>query len=200
MTANPIPLCRLFFFFLFVRVRDVAHGDRTDWTTSTTANDPAAKAGYKGEPNRVLTSRQYDYHYNLTLLMAEQLKRAGFKVDLNVVDWATLVQRRNDPKLWDIYVTHSGQFPEPMLSPPQLGDGAPGWWDSPAKKATLTAFNQETNVAKRGPLWGAVQQVVYDEVPFIEVGKFNGLSARSAKLEGYTPAIWPFFWNTGLAK
>jgi peptide/nickel transport system substrate-binding protein len=49
-------------------------------------------------------------------------------------------------------------------------------------------------------LWGKVQQVVYEEVPFIEVGKFNSLSARSAKLEGYTPAIWPFFWNTGLAK
>jgi peptide/nickel transport system substrate-binding protein len=87
-----------------------------------------------------------------------------------------------------------------MLSPPQLGDGAPGWWDTPAKKATLAAFNQEPNIAKRGPLWAKVQQTVYDEVPFIEVGKFNALSARSAKLEGYTPSVWPFFWNTGLAK
>jgi peptide/nickel transport system substrate-binding protein len=32
------------------------------------------------------------------------------------------------------------------------------------------------------------------------VGKFNALSARSSKLQGYTPAIWPFFWNTALAK
>jgi peptide/nickel transport system substrate-binding protein len=47
-----------------------------------------------------------------------------------VVEWATLLQRRADPKLWDIYITHSGLFPEPMLSPPQLGDGAPGWWSS----------------------------------------------------------------------
>jgi peptide/nickel transport system substrate-binding protein len=39
----------------------------------------AAKAGYKGEPVRILTSRQYDFHYNMALLMAEQLKRAGFK-------------------------------------------------------------------------------------------------------------------------
>ena len=76
----------------------------------------------------------------------------------------------------------------------------PGWWDSAAKKSALAAFNQEANITKRGPLWGNVQKVVYDEVPFIEVGKFNSLSARSAKLEGYTPAIWPFFWNTGLAK
>jgi len=159
------------------------------------AKAAAEAAGYKGDPVRVLTSRQYDFHYNMALLMAEQLKRAGFKVELNVVDWATLVQRRNDAKLWDIYITHSGQFPEPMLSPPQLGEGAPGWWSTPAKQAALAAFNQEANPAKRGALWGKVQQVVYDEVPYINVGKFNALSARSPALEGYVPATWPFFWN-----
>ena len=164
------------------------------------AKEQAAKAGYNGQPVRIMASRQYEFHYNMALVMSEQLKKAGFKTDLQVVGWATLVQRRNDAKLWDVYFTHSGLFPEPMLSPPQLGDGAPGWWDSAAKKSTLSAFNQETNPAKRGALWGQVQQVVYDEVPFIEVGKFNGLSARSAKLQGYTPAIWPFFWNTGLVK
>ncbi|WP_082485898.1 MULTISPECIES: ABC transporter substrate-binding protein [unclassified Acidovorax] len=161
------------------------------------ARELAAKAGYNNsQPVRIMASRQYEFHYNMALVMSEQLKKAGFKTDLQVVDWATLVQRRNDAKLWDVYFTHSGLFPEPMLSPPQLGDGAPGWWESDAKKSTLAAFNQETDPAKRGALWGKVQQVVYDEVPFIEVGKFNGLSARSAKLSGYTPAVWPFFWNT----
>ena len=162
--------------------------------------DLAVKAGYNGQTVRIMASRQYEFHYNMALVMSEQLKKAGFKTDLQVVDWATLVQRRNDAKLWDVYFTHSGLLPEPMRSPPQLGDGAPGWWDTPAKKATLTAFNQETDVAKRAALWSRVQQTVYDEVPFIEVGKFNALSARSVKLEGYTPSIWPFFWNTGLAK
>ena len=169
--------------------------DQYNQRNAAKAKELAAKAGYKGEPIRVLTSRQYDFHYNMALLMAEQLKRAGFKADLNVVDWATLVQRRNDPKLWDIYVTHSGQFPEPMLSPPQLGDGAPGWWNTPAKQAALAAFNQESDPVKRGALWGKVQQAVYDEVPYINVGKFNGLSAKSPALDNYIPATWPFFWN-----
>ena len=169
--------------------------DRYNQRNAKVAKEAAEKAGYKGEPVRVLTSRQYDFHYNMALLMAEQLKRAGFKVDMNVVDWATLVQRRNDSKLWDIYITHSGQFPEPMLSPPQLGDGAPGWWGTPTKQAALAAFNQEADPAKRGALWGKVQQVVYDEVPYINVGKFNGLSAKSPALDNYQPATWPFFWN-----
>jgi len=172
-----------------------AGAERYNQRNAKLAKDAAEKAGYKGEPIRVLTSRQYDFHYNMALLMAEQLKRAGFKAELNVVDWATLVQRRNDPKLWDLYITHSGQFPEPMLSPPQLGDGAPGWWASPAKQAALAAFNREADPAKRGALWGKVQQVVYDEVPYINVGKFNGLSAKSPALDNYQPATWPFFWN-----
>lgn len=158
----------------------------------------AEQAGYKGEPVRILTSRQYDFHYNMALIMAEQLKRAGFKAELNVVEWATLLQRRADPKLWDIYITHSGQFPEPMLSPPQLGDGAPGWWTSPAKQEALAALNQEPNPAKRGPLWAKVQQVVYDEVPYINVGKFASLSARAPSLQNYTPYTYPFFWNASL--
>ena len=146
----------------------------------------------------MLTSRQYDFHYNMALVMAEQLKRAGFKVELNVVDWATLVQRRNDAKLWDLYITHSALFPEPMLSPPQLGEGAPGGWGTPAKQAALTAFNQEIQPTRRAALWGPVQKLVYDEVPYIHVGKFNSLAARSPALEGYQPAAWPFFWNVKL--
>ena len=162
------------------------------------AKTQGAAAGYKGDTVRILTSRQYDFHYNMALIMAEQLKRGGFKAELNVVDWATLVQRRSDPKLWDIYITHSGQFPEPMLSPPQLGDGAPGWWGSAAKQEALSALNRESNPAKRGALWAKVQQVVYDEVPYINVGKFASLSARSPALDGYAPSTYPFFWNTSL--
>ena len=175
-----------------------AGADKYNQRNPVAAKEMAAKAGYNGQPVRILASRQYEFHYNMALVMAEQLKRAGIKADLQIVDWATLVQRRNDPKLWDIYVTHSGQFPEPMLSPPQLSEGAPGWWSSPAKQAALAAFNQEMDPAKRGALWGKVQQVVYDEVPYINVGKFNSLSARAQRLQGYTPSAWPFFWNTSV--
>ncbi|RUP25506.1 MAG: ABC transporter substrate-binding protein [Curvibacter sp.] len=162
------------------------------------ARDQAAKAGYNGQPIRIMASRQYEFHYNMALVLAEQLKKAGFKTELQVVDWATLVQRRNDPKLWDVYFTHSGLFPEPMVSPPQMGDDAPGWWDSPAKKQHLAAFNQEPDLGKRAALWGRVQQLVYEEVPFMELGKFNALSARSSKLQGYVPLVWPFFCNVRL--
>ena len=164
------------------------------------AKDQAAKAGYKSEPIRIMASRQYEFHYNMALVYAEQLKKAGFKTELQVVDWATLVQRRNDPKLWDVFFTHSGFFPEPMLTPPQMSDGAPGGWETDTKKKALNVFNAEVNPQKRAAMWGSVQQLIYDEVPFVEVGKFNSVSARSPKLQGYQPAFWPYFWNTSLTK
>jgi peptide/nickel transport system substrate-binding protein len=159
-----------------------------------------AAAKYDGAPIKILTSQQYDFHYRMALVMAENLKAAGLKVDMQVVDWSTLIQRRNDPALWDIYITHSAVLPEPTLTPPQLGDGAPGWWSSPAKDAALAAFNAEADPKKRAALWGNVQAVVFNEVPYIRVGNFNSVTARSAKLDGYVAMPWPFFWNTGLQK
>jgi peptide/nickel transport system substrate-binding protein len=163
------------------------------------ARDLAAKAGYKGEPIKILTSKQYEFHYRMALVMGEELKLAGFKVDMQVVDWATLIQRRNDMALWDIYMTHSAFLPEPTLSPPQLSDGAPGGWKSAGKDVSVTVFSHEMDPTHRGALWGKVQSTVYDEVPYIRLGSFNSLTARSAKLQGYVPMPWPYFWNTKLA-
>jgi peptide/nickel transport system substrate-binding protein len=159
-----------------------------------------ADAKYDGKPVRILNSKQYDFHHRMALVMAEQLKAAGFAVQLDVVDWATLIQRRGDPALWDIYITHSGFLPEPMLSPPQLGVGAPGGWDTPGKSAALSAFNAEADPAKRGALWGNVQQVIYDEVPYIRAGNFASLSGSSAKMTGLTGMTAPAFWNVEIGK
>ena len=159
-----------------------------------------AEAKYDGAPIRILNSKQYEFHNRIALVMAENLKAAGFNAMLDVVDWATLIQRRGDPALYDVYITHSSFYPEPMLSPPQLGEGAPGWWKTPAKDAALAAFNAESDPAKRGALWGKVQEVVYDEVPYVRVGDFAALSASSAKMSGFVPMPMPGFWNVSLSK
>ncbi len=157
------------------------------------------KANYSAAPLRILTSRQYEFHYKMAQVAAEYLKQAGFTVDLQVVDWATLTQRRGDPALWDIYITHSPFLPEPALIG-QLSESSPGWWSSPARKKVVDAFNTESDPAKRPALWAEVQKVIYDETPSIKIGDFNALSAQSPKLEGVVPAPWPYFWNVSLKK
>ncbi len=51
---------------------------------------------------------------------------------------------------------------------------------------------------KRGQLWGKVQEVVYDEVPYIRVGDFAALTAASGRLRGFVPMPQPAFWNVDL--
>ena len=157
------------------------------------------EAGYNGEPLRILTSRQYEFHYKMAQVAAEYLKLAGFTVDMQVVDWATLTQRRADPKLWDIYITHSPFLPEPALMG-SLSASSPGWWDTPARKATVDAFSSEVDPAKRVALWTDVQEAIYDEAPFLKIGDFNAVSAKSTKLEGVDAAPWPYFWNASIQK
>ncbi|MFP3632948.1 ABC transporter substrate-binding protein, partial [Burkholderia sp. SIMBA_045] len=70
-----------------------------------------------------------------------QLEMAGFKVDLQVLDWATLLQRRGDDKGWDAFFTYHTFVPEPSLIT-VLNPSYPGWWDSPAKREALAAFNR----------------------------------------------------------
>ena len=118
------------------------------------------EAGYDGKPVRILTSRQYEFHYKMAQVAQADLEAAGFKVELDVVDWATLTQERTDPKLWDIYITHSPFLPEPSLMG-IMSDTSPGWWATDAKHAAVEAFNAESDPAKRVALFADVQKVSY---------------------------------------
>ncbi|MBE7732214.1 ABC transporter substrate-binding protein [Devosia sp. CC-YST696] len=153
-----------------------------------------AEAGYDGSPVRILTSRQYEFHYKMALVAQAYLELAGFKVQLDVVEWATLTTNRADSALWDIYITHSPFLPEPSLNA-VMSDASPGWWVSEAKHAAVNAFNAESDPAKRIALFAEVQKVIYDEAPSYKVGNFNALAAQSSELDGVTPAPWPYFWN-----
>ena len=161
------------------------------------ASQLLADSSYDGSPLRILTSRQYEFHYTMAQVAEAYLEAAGFDVQLDVVEWATLTQRRTDPALWDIYITHSPFLPEPSLTG-IMSDSSPGWWVSDAKHAALGAFNAEADPDARVELWAAVQEAIYEEVPAFKVGNFNAVAAQSPALEGMNPAPWPYFWNAWL--
>lgn len=163
------------------------------------AKEMATAAGYDGKPIRILASGQYEFHLKMAQVAAEYLKAAGFKVDLQVVDWATLTTRRTQANAWEIYFTHSPFLPEPALNS-YFNNNAPGWWATPAKDKLVDDFTREVDVTKRQAIFADIQKLVYSEVPIIKVGDFNVVSARSKKLGGFQPATWPFFWNTWVEK
>jgi len=166
-------------------------------------NDPAKAAEYlkaarhDGTPLRILTSRQYEFHFKMAEVTKMALEAAGLPVVLNVVDWATLGQQRNDPSLWDIYITHSPFLPEPALTDLYAPTSRLGW-AHPEKDAVLAAFTTETDEAKRLELFAQLQRHLFEDVGFIKIGGFNALQGQRKGLSGVTPSPWPYFWNASV--
>lgn len=166
-------------------------------------NDPAAaralleEAGYDGTPLRILTSRQYEYHFKMAEVAKLAFEASGFTVQMDVVDWATLGQRRDDPDLWDVYITHSPFLPEPALTTLWNVSARTGW-GNPEKEAVLARFTAETDLAKRQELFTEMQRINYEDVGFIKIGAFNALTGQRKGLTGVPPNPWPFFWNASI--
>jgi peptide/nickel transport system substrate-binding protein len=156
------------------------------------------EARYNGEPIRVLTSTQYDYQFKTAQVIEANLTEAGFKIDLVVTDWATILQRRQKPDQWEAFVTGHGVVPEPS-SITIFNPSYPGWWDTPDKHALMDAFTTESDPAKRVPLWHRLQAQFYIDVPTVKIGAGFTTFGASKKIGGYYPGIWPAFWNTRLA-
>jgi peptide/nickel transport system substrate-binding protein len=152
------------------------------------------QAGYAGQPIRILTTTQYDYMYKIGQVAQANLQDAGAKVDLQVMDWATLLQKRQNPKLWEAFITSTGVPTDPATFN-VLNASYPGWWDTPDKRAAFDAFTTETDDAKRVELWKKLQALFYAEVPTVKIGSFYYLYGINTRLSGYLPEQWPAFWN-----
>jgi peptide/nickel transport system substrate-binding protein len=162
-----------------------------------TARKLLQEAGYKGETIRILTTKQYDWMYKLAVAMKPQLEAAGMKVQLDVVDWATLIDRRNKPDQYEIFTTAIGQSVDPAVVS-NWDAGWPGWWVNPEKDTLLKQLAQETDYQKRLDLQSKFQRLWYTDVPMLKTGDFFLFALRSKKLRGPIGSPYPYFFNNWL--
>jgi peptide/nickel transport system substrate-binding protein len=155
------------------------------------------EANYDGSPVRILTSMQYEFHFKMAQVSAENLRAAGMEVQLDVVDWATLTQQRGDPSKWDLYYTHSPFVPDPFLNN-FFNDEYPGWWVDAKKTELANAFNAEPDLNKRAAIFGELQQYAMETAANIKIGNFNMLAGKAKNVKGYEPSSWPSFWNVSV--
>ena len=159
----------------------------------------AEEAGYKGEIIKFMVSTAYPMHYDTAVVVAKQLSEAGFKVDLQIYDWATLISKRGNPEMWDMFFTHHGFVPDPILFS-FMSETYPGWWQTEEKLKLKADFISTTNQEKRKEIWTKIQQLIYTQVPIMKTGDVFTYNIASPKLEGVgnTSLIWPKFWNLTL--
>jgi peptide/nickel transport system substrate-binding protein len=155
------------------------------------------EASYAGQPVRWLTTKEYQWMYKNALVATQQLQEAGFKIDLQVVDWATLVQRRSKPEVWDVFSTGITFNPEPAFSTGVLCNW-PGWWCHEDKEQWMETLARESDPRKRRAMWEKVQAIFYEDVGRVKFGDYFGLEAVRREVQGYRPTNELNLWNVWL--
>ena len=161
----------------------------------------AKEAGYNGEKITYMATTSYKVHYDSSLVITEQLKKAGFNIDFQIYDWATLVSKRADATQWDMFFTYHGFVPDPVLFT-FMSEVYPGWWATPEKKELAAKFASTLDEKERKAIWDQIQELVYTQVPIMKTGDNFIYDVYAPKLEGVkdTALIWPRFWGVHFKK
>ncbi|HEV2055276.1 MAG TPA: ABC transporter substrate-binding protein [Methylomirabilota bacterium] len=157
------------------------------------------EAGYAGQPVRWITTKEYEWMYNTALMSSQQMEDVGFKVDLQVLDWATLVQRRGKPELFDIFSTGFTLNPDPAIAT-AVQCNWPGSWCLEEKDKLLAEMARETDPKKRRTMIEKVQALFYEDVGRIKFGDYFDLWVTRKEVRGFKPGPYLYFWNAWIAK
>src|SRR3989441_261031 len=174
-----------------------AGGDLYNQKNPARARKLLEAAGYSGQSVRWITTKEYQWMYKNALVAKQQLEAVGFKINLEVVDWATLVQRRNKPEVWDVFSTGISFNPEPAFST-AVNCNWPGWWCHEDKEQWMDALAREAEPKKRRAMWEKVQTIFYEDVGRVKFGDFFGLTAIRKEVHGYRPTNEMNLWNVWL--
>ncbi|CUU17917.1 Dipeptidebinding ABC transporter periplasmic substratebinding component TC 3A152 Putative heminbinding lipoprotein CDS [Bradyrhizobium sp.] len=168
--------------------------------TSIEAAKAALKATkYAGEPVVVMEANDLEAPRVSAQVLAERLKQAGFNVDLQVMDWASVLARRAKKEGWSVYGVHAGGFDlgSPLTNVMVAFNCADftGWQCDARITPLMEAFAKAPAEEDRKKIAGEIQSVMYDQAPAIPWGQFAQPAAYRATLRGLIPSAIPVFWN-----
>jgi peptide/nickel transport system substrate-binding protein len=165
-----------------------------------------AEAGYDGTPVVVLAPGDAITLKPQPIVVAQQLRAAGFKVDLQATDWQSVVTRRASQKPpkdggWNMFFTNSviADVGNPLAST-FLGakgkQGQFGWPDDPKLEQLRDAYARALTPEDRKKISTEIQQEAYDQVIYIPLGQWTSPSAWRKSLTGVLEGqAVPVFWN-----
>ncbi|NLS10374.1 hypothetical protein HGQ17_10290 [Nesterenkonia sp. MY13] len=143
------------------------------------------EAGYDGEEIRILTTGDYEDHYDNALVLQQQLEEAGMTTDLTVVDWPTHTEMREDPSAFDIATTDISNWPS---VPATWHFFTEGWWGTGEDEATQEAAQAVTSAQDEETAYAAMadlQEAYYEYIPVVKFGDRMTPSGLRTDFEGY---------------
>lgn len=162
-----------------------------------------AEAEYDGTPVIILNSREDDIESRGALAIQAQLENAGFNVDVQLYDRATVVEQRSRPDAWHL---HLSQFFSPDPDPQVYGAwmGTNKWignWDdeeSARMDAIFERMLSETDFDARYEIVREWHEYFYETVPYVKLFDFQQLRIARKSLKGFENFAFHTFFNVWL--
>ena len=159
------------------------------------------EAGYKGEEITILTSSDYSHHYNSAIVTQAALQEIGMNVKLDTTDWATLLEKRGKPEEFNIFFTSFTTVPTPLQYTFLNSENKyPGWTNNPEIDQLLKDIKNAETQDIATQKFGELQELVWTDLPIINVGITNIINSHKEKVEGYSDFLGPVFWNMSISK
>jgi peptide/nickel transport system substrate-binding protein len=163
------------------------------------------EAGYKGEKVVVIHATDVlTIHLSATVL-EDLMRKAGFNLDVQASDWATVAQRRFNKEPvekggWSLMPLQWVGFD---LATPlthygiayNCTNGYAGWSCDEEMTKLLSQFTVETDEGKRKSLVDQIQKRAHESVSVVLGGQFTLSNAYRSSLKGVLPVGVPVFWN-----
>jgi len=163
------------------------------------------EAGYKGEKIVLLDPTDFAVLHSLALVTADLLRRLEVNVDVQAMDWGTLVNRRAskapiDQGGWSIFLT---TFPgiailDPAVNAPLRANGAEAWfgWPSdPLIEKLRDSWIGASEEDDRKAIAAELQREAFKSLPYIPLGEYSSRTAYRKDLVNVDIGPALFMWN-----
>jgi peptide/nickel transport system substrate-binding protein len=186
------------------------YADTSDADMVLTAQPDKAKAllkeaGYNGTPIVVLQATDVPSLAPVPIVLAAQLRKAGFNVQLQSMDWQSVLSRRASKAPvsqggWNIFTT-TNVFPDVMDPMGFIGVAANGpnawfgWPDVPKIEEDRAKMARTGDPVEMKALAKDLQKQVVENVVMIPLGEFDQITGERKNLVGQIDAAAPVFWN-----
>jgi peptide/nickel transport system substrate-binding protein len=164
------------------------------------------EAGYDGTPIVLMQSTTLPVLTNMAPVTKALLEQGGFKVDMQAMDWQTLVNRRTrkeSPQAggWNVFHTFSvsADALNPISNSYFVANGEKsswfGWPNDPQMEKMRDDYAKEPDPAKGKALAVAIQERALETAQFGWLGQWYGPGATRSNVTGWLKAPVPVMWN-----
>ncbi|WP_445287578.1 ABC transporter substrate-binding protein [Variovorax atrisoli] len=163
-----------------------------------------AEAGYRNQPIRMIANKRYEALYSAAVLVQAMASEAGINIELEVLDWATQLDRYTKGQYQSMAFIYSARIDPSLNFEMVSGDKAAQprkVWDSAYAQPRLAESMVTRDKARRQVLFDEMHRQMLQDVPMIVL--FNASDATAMRknvvgFKGWAPAK-PRFWNVRLA-